>query len=297
VFKTENFRGISLFNIAYKVMSIVLYGRLKPHANQIIGQYQCGFRGVSTIDQIQTLRQILEKTEFQIETHHLFIDFKTAYDKVKRNQLYKARLEFGIPLKLVRLVQAIMEGTTAKVKVQNELSERFHIRNGLRQGDALACILFNITLEKIKRDANINQCGNIFYKSVQILAYADDIDIISRSPKSLQEATIVLDRAARRMGMELNQAKTKYMICGTKKKYVENVFKMKHMAFQRVNSFVYLGTLITTDNNTSAKINNRITLANRSYFELVNILKAKNINRKYKVIIYSQTSVHERLGS
>jgi hypothetical protein len=40
----------------------VLYGRLKPHANKIIGQYQCGFReGVSTIDQIQTLRQILEK--------------------------------------------------------------------------------------------------------------------------------------------------------------------------------------------------------------------------------------------
>jgi hypothetical protein len=39
----------------------VLYGRLKPHANKIIGQYQCGFRGVSTIDQIQILRQILGK--------------------------------------------------------------------------------------------------------------------------------------------------------------------------------------------------------------------------------------------
>ena len=49
---------------------------------------------------------------------------------------------------------------------------------------------------------------------------------------------------------------------------------------------VYLGTLITTDNNTSAEINNRITLPNRSYFGLVNILKAKNINGKYKVIIY-----------
>jgi hypothetical protein len=47
-----------------------------------------------------------------------------------------------------------------------------------------------------------------------------------------------------------------------------------------------MGTLITTDNNTSAEINNRITLANRSHFKLVNILKAKNINRKYKVIIY-----------
>ena len=60
--------------------------------------------------------------EFQIETHHLFIDFKTAYVKVNRNQLYKAMLEFGIPPKLVRLIQGTMEGTTAKVKVQNELS-------------------------------------------------------------------------------------------------------------------------------------------------------------------------------
>jgi hypothetical protein len=58
------------------------------------------------------------------------------------------------------------------------------------------------------------------------------------------------------------------------------------MTFERVNSFVYLGTLITTYNNISAEINNRITLVNRSYFGLVNILKAKDINRKYKVIIY-----------
>jgi sorting nexin-29 len=92
----------------------------------------------------------------------------------------------------------------------------------------LECILFNTALEKIIRKANINQRGNIFYKSVQILAYADDIDIISRSPKSLQEAITTLDRAARRMGLEINQAKTKYMICGTTKKYTENVFKVKH---------------------------------------------------------------------
>jgi sorting nexin-29 len=112
-------------------------------------------------------------------------------------------LEFGLPLKLARLTQATMEGTTAKVKVQNELSESFHIQNGLMQEDALACILFNTALEKIIRDTNVNQRGYIFYKSVQILAYADDIDIISRYLKSLQEVTIALDRVARRMGLEI----------------------------------------------------------------------------------------------
>jgi len=110
---------------------------------------------------------------------------------------------------------------------------------------------------------------------MQILAYADDIDIISRTPKSLQEATMAMDRAARRMGLEINQTKTKYMICGTKKKYVEKVSKVKQMNFERVNFFVYLGILITTDNNNFAEISIRITLANRSDFGLVNILKAK----------------------
>jgi hypothetical protein len=59
-------------------------------------------------------------------------------------------------------------------------------------------------LEKIIREANINQCGNILYTSVQILAYADDIDIISRFPKSLREAALVLDKAARVMGLQIN---------------------------------------------------------------------------------------------
>ena len=45
------------------------------------------------------------------------------------------------------------------------------------------------------------------------------------------------------MGLEINQAKTKYMICGSKKKNAENVFKVKHMTFERVNSFKYRGHL------------------------------------------------------
>jgi len=52
--------------------------------------------------------------------------------------------------------------------------------------------------------------------------------------------------------------------------------------------FKYLGTLITTRYDTSAEINNRITLANRSYFGMMNMRKAKNINRKHKVTMYVQ---------
>jgi len=85
------------------------------------------------------------------------------------------------------------------------------------------------------------------------------------------------------MGLEINQAKTNYVICGNKKKNVENFFKVKHMTFEQVNSFKYLGTLITTRNNIAAEINNRFMLASRSYFGMMNKLKAKNINRKHEV--------------
>ena len=47
----------------------------------------------------------------------------------------------------------------------------------LRQGDGLACLLFNLALERATRDSRVETTGTIFYKSTQILAYADDIEI------------------------------------------------------------------------------------------------------------------------
>jgi hypothetical protein len=47
--------------------------------------------------------------------HQLFIDFKKAYDSVKREVLYNIVLEFGIPEKLVRLIKMCLNETYSKV--------------------------------------------------------------------------------------------------------------------------------------------------------------------------------------
>jgi sorting nexin-29 len=98
----SNYRGVSLLNTAYKMLSNILFTRISPFAKNLIGNYQCGFRkNRSTTNQIFTLRQILEKAkEFGIETHHLFIDFKSAYDTIRREQLYNVMSEFNIPKNL-----------------------------------------------------------------------------------------------------------------------------------------------------------------------------------------------------
>ena len=74
-------------------------------AEEIAGDHQCGFRrNGSSTDHIFRIRQILEKKwEHNEAVHQLFIDFRKAYDSVRREALYNILIEFGIPIKLVRL--------------------------------------------------------------------------------------------------------------------------------------------------------------------------------------------------
>jgi len=66
----------------------------------------------------------------------------------------------------------------ATVRVDNQYTPTFHITHGERQGDALSAILFDLVLEAIFQKMNIT--GHIGIKSSQILAYADDVAIVSR---------------------------------------------------------------------------------------------------------------------
>ena len=56
--------------------------------------------------------------------------------------------------------------------------------------------------------------GTIFFKTVQILAYADDIDLMARTIPGLNEAFLNLKKSARNMGLVINQEKTVYMHSG-----------------------------------------------------------------------------------
>jgi hypothetical protein len=90
---------------------MMIYNRLAKHSEQVLGDYQVGFRpNRSTIDQIHTVRQILEKCyEFGVELHNLFIDFKQAFDKVNRPKMYESLKLLKIPTKLIRLVKTTMK--------------------------------------------------------------------------------------------------------------------------------------------------------------------------------------------
>ena len=89
----------------------------------------------------------------------LFIDFKKAYNSVRRKVLYNILIEFRIPMKPVRLIKMSLNKTHSTVQVGKHLSDLFPVKNGLKQGDASLPLLLNFALEyDIMRD-QVNQEG------------------------------------------------------------------------------------------------------------------------------------------
>lgn len=105
----------------------IFYMNSYNHMWKVVGTYQCVFWvGKSTMDQIQSMRQILENTlEYGVSTFHHFIDIKISYDTKNREKLLKDMKEFKIPQKLIGLVRTILEHVKYTVNVQNNLSELF----------------------------------------------------------------------------------------------------------------------------------------------------------------------------
>jgi hypothetical protein len=77
----------------------ILLSRLTPYAEEITEVYQGGFwSNRSTTDHIFCIRQILEKKwEYNEVVHQLFIDFKKAYDSVRREVLHNILIELVSP--------------------------------------------------------------------------------------------------------------------------------------------------------------------------------------------------------
>jgi sorting nexin-29 len=210
----NNYRGISLLPSAYKVLSKILSSRLEPFTEDFLSEYQAGFRRQrSTSDQLFSIRQIVQKSyEMNVETLHLFVDFRAAYDSIDREGLWNIMAESQFPHKLIRLLKATLARVMCCVKVQDTTSSLFECRIGLRQGDELSTKLFNIALEGVFRRAKLELNGTIFTKSIQLLGFADDVDIVGRNIRSITDAYSKMEREANRIGLRVNEDKTKFLM-------------------------------------------------------------------------------------
>jgi hypothetical protein len=130
---------------------------------------------------------------------------------VRSGVLYNILIELGVPMKLVRLIKMCLNETYSKVRIGKHLPDSLPIQNGLKQGDALSPLLFNFALEFAIRKVQESQVELKLNGTHQLLAYADDVNLLGDNIDTIKKNTESFIDASKEIGLEINVEKTKYM--------------------------------------------------------------------------------------
>lgn len=292
----NNYRGISLLPVTYKILSKALLHRAEPQLDPYLGEYQGGFRkSRSCTEQILNLKSVI--SYFRTRREHLyvtFIDFHKAYDSIDRLTLFKTLQEFGLDNKTREIVQSTLSETSSKVKFRSAISDPFPIRTGVRQGDGLSPLLFNCALEKVIREwrtelksLSIPQGVCLGYKKdglrIDCLAFADDLALLSHGPETAIAQIEILQECASKIGLQISFTKTQFI---SSNKFSPSTLATKYGNVSKVPYFKYLGERISTSARENPALESRISKMENAFQKTKNLYNKKSLSRNAKIRHY-----------
>lgn len=286
----RNYRGIMLLPIPSKVLTKILLNRINEKLDSTIRKQQAGFRpNRSCVDHINTLRIIIEQSvEFRTALQLVFVDYSTAFDSINRDCIWNALIQRGISPKLIRLIRAQYDGFKCRVLYNGRLSAEFNTISGVRQGCLMSPILFLIVLDDVLAQAIDGKNRGITWNlqsQLEDLAYADDICLISSRHVDMQDKIDDLITESSSVGLKINSAKTKALKINATNSHAN--FKAGEDTIDNVNSFTYLGSVISSDGGAANDISSRISKAQGAFSQLWKIWRSSSIYTRTKVRIFN----------
>ena len=249
----DNYRGITVNSTVAKTYGLILENRLSIYIEQhkIMNKCQIGFKKKArTSDHIFIIRSLFEKYTSRGNLYLAFIDFRKAYDSVWRDALLYKILQLNIRGLFYHQIKSMYQNIQLSVKVNQHLSEKFPAEIGVKQGDVLSPILFNLFINDLP-DIFDDTCDKtkLDEKYIDCLLYADDLVIISRSSQGLQNSLTKLNTYCSKWHLEVNTSKSKIMIMSKSGKKHRETFMYGGGALENVTEYTYLGIPLTNSCN------------------------------------------------
>jgi len=194
-FLPEFYRPIALCNTMYKVYTTILNEKLREHleANKLLLPSQYGFaKGKSTVEPVMTLINFLEdarKGPVPKPVYVAFVDLKKAYDSIEHWLILESLKFYGVDQELVQAIMSCYKDCKAFLKTPIGNTECFPIYRGVRQGDVLSPLLFNVAMNPIYEHIRNKFKGYQFNGSVKVnvLAFFDDIALVLNLSRNYQK--------------------------------------------------------------------------------------------------------------
>ena len=142
------------------------------------------------------------------------MDLKKAFDSVQRGPLFHIICQNGLSGKFLNALGAIYKSVVSCVRRGDRLTEFFDCPAGLRQGCILSPMLFSLFINEIA--SSVEQQGmhgiQLLPGLVEIflLIFADDIVLISDTPRGLQNQLDLLSSACKDLFLYINTDKTSH---------------------------------------------------------------------------------------
>ena len=293
-----NYRGISLLSIAGKIFARIILNRLIAISEANLPEAQCGFRPCrSTVDMIFTVRRVQE-------------NLTKAFDTVSREALWDVLARYGCPPKFIQIIRLFHVDMTGQVLSNGEQSDPFSISNGVKQGCALGPVLFNLFFACVLRQAVGNTDKGVYVRFrydgsifdlrrlsaktktlnslIQEALFADDCALMAHKPGDLQAMLNSFSDASKQFGLSISLEKTEvlFQLAPNSVTPQPAVF-IDDVELKVVDSFKYLGSMVSVDGSLDKEIAYRISKASQALGRLRNrLLNHHNVTLDTKLKVY-----------
>ena len=295
----ENYRPISLICVAYKVFASLLLKRLQAGgAESRLTATQFGFRRkVGTADAIFAVRRHIDLALAQRggKTALLALDWKKAFDSINVGALIVALRRFGLPPKVLKMIEHIYSERFFTVSEGGISSTCRAQRSGISQGCPLSPFLFVMLMTVVMHDAvcSMSSAAQAAFTSgsLDVVLYADDTLLIGVCEERVQEFLDSVAVVGKRFGMDLHHSKFQLLS-------VNGAYELRTptgVAIPTKDSMTYLGATVYADGSSKRELSRKLGASWAEFTKLDRLWKHTTLSRSRKIAVYHAVVVSRLL--